>query len=81
VEEFERFVRGAAFLILHALLAAIAIVCMWGIDELIKWLWHNSDPRVLDLVPLRYIFEGIDALIVGALGVRGVIAAFNVFRE
>lgn len=55
-----RAIAAAAFLLVHTSLAALFIVCMFGIQKLIASLWGVQEPLLFGRVPLAYVFHAID---------------------
>jgi hypothetical protein len=53
-----------------------------AVVALIQWLVLKvGDPKLFDVVPLRYIFDGMDVGILFAFVVLGTIEAVMVFRR
>jgi hypothetical protein len=75
---FETAWRWGSYIAAHALVACVLI----GAIELIQLLiLRAGDPKLFDIVPLRYIFDGMDLAILLAFLVVGTIEAVRVFRE
>jgi hypothetical protein len=75
---FETAWRWGSYIAAHAVVAMILI----GAIELIQGLiLRVGDPKLFDIVPLRYIFDGMDLAILLAFLVLGTLEAVAVFRE
>jgi hypothetical protein len=70
--------RAAIFLAAHVLLAATLIGAIW----VIQWLLADAgDPKLFDWIPIRYMFDVMDAGILAVFIWFGVKGAIEVFRE
>jgi hypothetical protein len=69
--------RWGSFIAAHALVALVLIGVIALIQRLILQL---GDPKLFDMIPLRYIFDGMDLGILAAFLVLGSVEAVNVFR-
>jgi hypothetical protein len=59
--------RTVRVLVKHTIYIVVALGCMWVIENAIMLIWHGeSEPRVFDQFPLRYVFQAADLAIVGA---------------
>jgi len=75
---FAKAARAGAYLAAHVLVACLII----GAISLIKLLIVEiGDPLLFDWVPIRYVFDAMDAGILISFALFGAIEAFNVFRE
>ena len=62
----------------HAGLALLMV----GLISLVQWaLNRDGDPKLFDVLPLRYIFDAIDLLILATFMIFGTAEAVQVFRE
>ena len=69
--------KAAIFLAAHLLLAAGLIGAVWAI----QWLLAEAgDPKLFDWIPLRYMFDVMDAGILAVFIWYGVGGAIDVFR-
>ena len=68
-------------MLVHSLLAALFIVCMFGIEKLIALLWGVQEPLLFGRVPLAYVFHAIDLGVLGVFGFRGILAASEAFKD
>jgi hypothetical protein len=55
----------------HIALAAFIYSCMWLLERFIH-LFSSSEPMLWDYVPLRYIFDGGEALMVITIAIHGL---------
>jgi hypothetical protein len=55
----------------------VAVVLVGAIEFIQKLILRLGDPKLFDIVPLRYIFDGMDL----AFLVIGTLEAIAVFRE
>jgi hypothetical protein len=52
-----------------------------GVITLFQWLLLSlGDPKLFDIVPVRFLFDGMDVAIFVAFLVFGTLEAINVFR-
>jgi hypothetical protein len=72
---------AAAFLLVHTFLAALFIVCVYGIEKLIADLWGVQEPLLFGRVPLAYVFHAIDLGVLAVFGFRGILAANKAFKD
>ena len=80
-EPIKRALAAATFLILHSLLAAVFILCMFGFEWLIRGLWGSAEPRFFGVLPVRWLFHAIDLAVLVVFGYRGIKAANKAFEE
>ena len=74
----QRAFRAATYLVAHAGLALLMV----GLISLVQWtLNRNGDPKLFDVLPLRYIFDAIDLLILATFMIFGTAEAVQAFRE
>ena len=73
-----RLLRATSYMCLHI---AVAVVLIGGLALLNIWLYEVGDPRFLDFVPVRYIFDLMGLAILVVFGVFGVRDTIEVFRE
>jgi len=64
-------------LVAHFVVACLFIGIIFAIQSL---LIVFGDPKLLDAVPLRYIFDGMDGGILVAFVILGTLDAVRVFR-
>ena len=75
---FETAWRWGSYVAAHAL---VAVVLVGAIEFIQKLILRLGDPKLFDIVPLRYIFDGMDLAILVAFLVIGTLEAIAVFRE
>ena len=74
----QKALRAATYLVAHAGLALLMV----GLISLVQWaLNRDGDPKLFDVLPLRYIFDAIDLLILATFMIFGTAEAVQVFRE
>lgn len=56
----QRVSFAASVLICHAALAGIFLLIIWSLERFIYLLWDGRERLLLDLVPLRYMFDSMD---------------------
>jgi hypothetical protein len=66
-----------SFIAAHALVACVLIGSIEVVQLLILAI---GDPRLFDILPLRYIFDGMDVGILVAFIVLGMVEAIVVFQ-
>ena len=75
---FVRAFRAGSYLVSHALLALLLIGLISLVQRALNW---DGNPKLFDILPLRYIFDAIDLLILTAFMIFGTIEATQIFRE
>ena len=71
-------IRWGVFILCHALVASLLI----GAIQFVQWLVIlTGDHKLFDVIPLRYIFDAMDAGILIAFVVLGTLESVRVFRE
>ena len=74
---FIRALRAGIYLATHVLVAAILI----GAIYVVQWLLgYAGDPKLFDWIPIRYIFDAMDAGILITFIVFGTIEAVRAFQ-
>jgi hypothetical protein len=67
-------VRSALIFICHAALACLIVLGVWAVDELIHAL-GKGEIMLFGRVPLSWLFQAIDAAMIGLFGIAGLIEA------
>jgi hypothetical protein len=62
--------RAVFVFAIHSALAAFTYLCMWLLEHFIH-LFSSSEPMLWGYVPLRYIFEAGETLMVAAVAIHG----------
>jgi hypothetical protein len=62
--------RAAFVFAIHSALAAFIYLCLWLLEHFIH-LFSSSEPMLWDYVPLRYVFDAGEALMVAAVAIHG----------
>ncbi len=75
---FGRAFRAGTFLVAHALLALLLIGAIAVVKRAVIW---DGDPKMFDFLPIRYIFDGVDLLLLATFMVFGTNEAIEVLRE
>ena len=75
---FGKALRWGSYVAAHAVVAIIILGAIYLIQQL---LIMAGDPKLFDVIPLRYIFDGMDLGILLAFIVLGTLEAVRVFRE
>ena len=75
---FIKALRAGAYVAAHLLVAAALIGAIYAIQLLLRYI---GDPKLFDWIPIRYIFDAMDAGILVAFIVFGIVDAILVFRE
>lgn len=68
-------------LIIHAALTGLAILTVYGTEQLIHYLWGQDDPLLFDRVPYRWLFQSIESVIILLFGGMGIRDAFLILRD
>jgi hypothetical protein len=63
--------RAACVFAIHSTLAAFIYLCLWLLEHFIH-LFSSSEPILWDYVPLRYVFDAGEALMVVAVAIHGL---------
>jgi hypothetical protein len=83
--EFWRPARGAIavahVLFWHVALAALIMFGIWALKWIYHQLWHDGDPLVFDLIPLRYVFHAMDMMVLANFLWYGSVEVAEAFRE
>ena len=66
------------FLICHTVITLVLILVAYAAHYLIL---ATGDPKLFDAVPLRYLFDAMDAGLIVSYIALGTIGAFLAFRE
>jgi hypothetical protein len=74
---FETAWRWGSFIFAHALVGLVLVAVVYVFQS---FLLHLGDPKLFDIVPLRYVFDGMDVGIIIAFLVFGTIEAVIVFK-
>jgi hypothetical protein len=75
---FETAWRWGSFVAAHIIVACILI---GGIKLVQYLLLELGDTKLFDIIPLRYIFDGMELGVLVAFVVLGTLEAISVFRE
>jgi hypothetical protein len=74
----KKAVRWGVFILCHAVVASLLI----GAVQFIQWVVVlTGDHKLFGVIPLRYVFDGMDLAILLAFVVLGTLEAVTVFRE
>jgi len=74
---FIKAVRAGTYLAAHVIVASVPIGAIYVVQRLLTYI---GDPKLFDWVPIRYIFDAMDAGILVAFIVFGTIEAIRVFH-
>jgi hypothetical protein len=74
---FYRALRTGSFFVAHVI---VALVFIGGIELIQLALLKLGDPKLFDILPLRYIFDAMDLAILVAFLVLGTVEAVTVFK-
>jgi hypothetical protein len=77
-EPITRLFRGAVELLSHTSMLALILLAVWLIEQLTKKLW-GKDLQLLGKVPLAYLLQGSDLLLLTAfltIGIWVVLSAY-----
>jgi hypothetical protein len=74
---FETAWRWGSFIAAHALVGLVLVGVVYVFQRLLLQL---GDPKLFDIIPLRYVFDGMDIGILVAFVVFGTLEAIVVFR-
>jgi hypothetical protein len=67
-------------LVIHTALMLLAIGTVFVTEKWIQYLWSNTDPRLFDTVPYRFLFQTIEFGFIALFGGMGVLDAYHVLR-
>jgi hypothetical protein len=73
--------RAGVALLGHFVLIAFVAVVVWGMEWLYQRLWPSEDPKLFDVIPLRYLFDAGELGIIGVFVVWGMIEAHKQYRS
>jgi hypothetical protein len=68
---FPRALRGAVAFMTHAVLAVVIIACVLVVEKVLS-VTAVGDHLIVDVVPMRYLFDLIDVAVIGVFGFYGV---------
>jgi hypothetical protein len=74
---FRKAFRSGCYLAAHAVEAFLIIGLIAAIQRALIW---DGDPRLFDVVPLRYPFDAVDIGILAAFLIFGTREAMHAFR-
>ena len=75
---FRRAIWPACYLIAHAVVAILLI----GVITLVQHVLRlDGDPKLFDVIPLRYIFDVVDVAILVLFLIFGTLEGVQVFKE
>jgi hypothetical protein len=61
---FHKTLRAAVFFVSDTIVAAVVVACIWAVSRLFPALWGPKDPLLFDRLPLRYMFDAGDAVVI-----------------
>jgi len=76
-----RALRAGAVLIAHALIAALLILLVRGIEVEFYYLWGTDSPLFFDIWPVRYLFDALEFSIISVFIWFGFWEAVEIFRD
>ncbi len=79
-EPIKRAVRAGVVLLCHLAVASVIIVGIRLLEALVHVLWDSGDPHLFGVLPLIYVFHGMDAGVLAVFVFWGVVEANRVFR-
>jgi O-antigen ligase len=74
---FIKAVRAGTYLAAHVIVASTLISAIYVVQLLLIYV---GDPKLFDLVPIRFIFDAMDGFILIAFVAFGTIEAIRVFQ-
>jgi hypothetical protein len=75
---FQKALRWGSYIAAHGLVTILLIAVIHGIQWLVILA---GDPKLFDVIPLRYILDGMDLGLLLVFVVLGTTEAVRVFRE
>lgn len=73
--------RAMIILLGHALLAAVLITAIWGLERYTKWLYGEMLPDLYGRMPLSYLFDTMDAGVLVLFIAWGLWEAFRELKK
>jgi hypothetical protein len=76
-QPFVKALRVGAFLLAHVLTAALLVTLLSGFS----WLLHSlGNPKLFEQVPVSYVFDAMDLMVLVVFVIFGLVEAVTVFR-
>lgn len=61
-------------------IGAAVIIGFWTLEQLILWLWGSDTPMLFGVLPLKYVFHGIDLAVLLVVGVLSAMSISRILR-
>ena len=78
---FKRALLAAAVLLSHLLVVCVMLLVFKGVEIMFQHLWESDDPMIYDQLPLRYLFNTIDVVMILTFMWYAWKSAAKAFRE
>lgn len=73
--------KAAVYLLCHVAIAALILIGIWLLEQLISLLWKSNNPLLFDLLPLKWFFHALDVGVLLVFGFYGIVSVAKSFRE
>jgi hypothetical protein len=70
-----RAFRAAVAFLGHLMLVLLLVFSIWALEQLVVWLWGQREPMLYGIIPLKWLFNTMDAAIFLVFTVWGAIEA------
>jgi type IV secretory pathway TrbD component len=77
----KRTTRAAIIVTSHVILAAIMLIGIWLVELLITRIWAGHEPVFFQTVPIRYMFQVMDFVVIVTFALLALIEVTQVLRE
>ncbi len=64
----------------HVLLAFLVILSVWMVEQIFHFFWQDREPMLFNLVPLAWVFQFIDLVILAVFAFWGASEANDKLR-
>ncbi len=78
---FHRALRAAVIFLCHAFLACVLVFGAWLVDAFIHLLSGSSEILIYGVLPISYLFQTVDLVMIALFGAVGAIQAAKVLRS
>lgn len=80
VEPLGRALRAMLLFLCHAMIMAVVMLAVFGVESLAHFLWADQQPLLFHLVPLSFLFDAAHLGVIGTFIYQGTREANAEFR-
>jgi hypothetical protein len=74
-------VRTAVALACHLTNAVLILLSIKALELILHWLWAERDPTLFGVLPLGWVFHGMDVAVLLVFAIYGTISVARAFKE